>query len=95
MYAVIRKYKFDPKSEEEINRKVRDGFVPLIRQTPGFVAYYWLATGAGEGASLSVFENKAGAEESIALAAGFVKNELASLFVAKPEIVQGEVQATA
>jgi len=62
--AVIRRYRFDPTSSPEIRRQITQGFLPLLRQTPGFVAYYWLDTGDGVGASLSVFESQAGAEES-------------------------------
>ena len=64
MYAVVRRYRFDPNNSEEINRRVRDAFVHLLRKTPGFEAYYWLDTGEGEGASLRVFRDKAGVEES-------------------------------
>jgi hypothetical protein len=95
MYAVIRRYQFDPRKTEELNRKVREGFVPLIKKTPGFVAYYWLDTGEGVGASLSVFEDKAGAEESVRTAASFVQQQLAGMTIGKPEITQGEVQAHA
>ena len=63
MYAVIRRYQFDPKSSEEISRRIREGFIPLLRKTPGFVAYHWLDTGDGVGASMGVFEDKAGGEE--------------------------------
>ncbi len=94
MYAVIRRYQFDPGASEEINRQVRAALVPLIRNTPGFVTYYWLDTGAGEGASLSVFQDRSGAEESVRLAADFVQQHLASL-IGKPEIIQGDVQAHA
>jgi hypothetical protein len=49
MYAVIRRYQFDPKSSEEISRHIRESFIPLLRKTPGFVAYHWLDTGDGVG----------------------------------------------
>ena len=54
MFAVIRHYQFDPKNSAEIDRKVREGFVPLIRKAKGFVRYYWLDTGKGEGASFGI-----------------------------------------
>lgn len=92
MYAVARRYEFDPKSTEEIDRKVRDEFIPLIRKAPGLIAYYWLNTAEGAGMSVSIFETKAGAEESTRLAADYVKDNLAGL-VGTPEITQGEVQA--
>lgn len=94
MYAVMRRYKFDAKDGEEIDRLVRERFLPLIRESPGFVGYYWLDTGAGEGASFSVFEDKAGADNSIGLAADFVRQHLASV-VGKPEVIEGEVEAHA
>jgi hypothetical protein len=94
MYAVMRRYRFEPEKSEEISRRIKDVFVHLIRKSPGFEAYYWLDTGEGEGASLSVFRHKDGAEESTRIAANFVEQHLASL-LGNPEIIQGEVQAHA
>jgi hypothetical protein len=94
MYGVIRRYRFDPGASEEIERQVKEGFIPLISQMQGFVTYYWLDTGGGEGVSLSVFKDKAGAEESVSLAADFVRKNMVSL-LGKPEIIQGEVLAHA
>jgi hypothetical protein len=93
MFAVVRHYHFDPKNGEEIDKMVREGFVPLIKKAKGFVRYYWLDTGNGEGASVSVFKDKAGADESIKLAADYVKNHLAKLVTQKPEIIEGSVKA--
>lgn len=92
MYAVIRRYQYDPSSSDEIARHVNEGFMPLLRQSPGFVAYYWLDTGEGVGASLSVFGDQAGADESVRLAADYVKQHLAAL-LGTPEITKGEVRA--
>ena len=94
MHAVVRRYQFDSKSSAEVDRRIQESFVPLIRKAPGFVAYYWLDTGAGVGVSLSVFQDKAGAEESVRLAADFVKESLAGL-LGKPDVTQGEVRAHA
>ncbi|MBI1881375.1 MAG: hypothetical protein HYR94_24615 [Chloroflexi bacterium] len=91
---MIQRYQFDPKSSEEINRQVQEGLVRVLHKAPGFVAYYWLDTGEGASASLSVFEDKAGAEKSVRLAASFVRQYLAML-VGQSEITQGEVQAHA
>jgi len=94
MYAVMRRYRFEPGKSEEINRRIKEVFVHLIRKSPGFEAYYWMNTGEGEGASLSVFRHKEGAEESTRIAADFVEQHLASL-LGSPEIIQGEIQARA
>lgn len=93
MYAVIRKYQFDQAVSEELDRKIREFFVPQLKTVPGFVTYYWLEGGEGTGASLSVFQDKAGAEESVRLAARFVEQHLAGLPVTSPEVTAGEVQA--
>ena len=55
--------------------------------------YYWLDTGEGEGASFSVFLDKAGADESIQLAAEFVKAHLSEVVTQKPEVIEGPVKA--
>ena len=93
MYAVIRRYKFRAEDSEKINQLVQEGFVPLIKKANGFISYNWLDTGAGEGASLSVFQDKAGADESIRLAADFVKTSMSELLTQKPEVIEGPVKA--
>jgi quinol monooxygenase YgiN len=93
MFAVIRHYHFDPKDGAEIDRKIRESFVPLIKKAKGFVRYYWLDSGKGEGASLSVFQDKAGADESVRLAADYVREHLSKLLTQKPEVIEGSVRA--
>ena len=93
MFAVIRHYHFDKKDSAEIDRLVREDFVPLIKTAPGFVRYYWLDTGNGEGASFGVFRDKAGADESVHLAADFVREHMSKLFREKPEIIEGPIKA--
>jgi len=94
MYAVIRRYQFDPSASEEVDRNVRETLVPLLKDVPGFVTYYWLNSGEGFGASLSVFESQEGAEASVRVAATFAQRHLADI-TSKPEILKGEVQAHA
>ena len=93
MFAVIRHYHFDRKEGAEIDRRIREEFVPLIKNAKGFVRYYWLHTGNGEGASLSVFQDKAGADESVRLAADYIKEHLSKLLTQKPEIIEGPIKA--
>ena len=93
MFAVIRHYHFDKKDSAEIDRVIQDQFVPLISKAQGFVRYYWLDTGAGEGASFGVFKDKAGADESLRLAADFVRTKMAILLREKPEVIEGPIKA--
>ncbi len=91
MHVAIRRYQVEPGSVEEINRQVNEGFIPIIKDADGFLAYYVVNAGAGEVATVSVFEDQAGAEESIRMAANFVEENLASLLPNPPEITAGEV----
>jgi quinol monooxygenase YgiN len=93
MFAVIRHYHFDKKDSAEIDRLVQEQFVPIMRKAKGFVRYYWLDTGNGEGASFGVFKNKDGADESVALAAEFVRTQMAQLLRQKPEVIEGSIKA--
>jgi hypothetical protein len=93
MFAVIRHYHFNPKDSAEIDRRIREEFVPIVKKAKGFVRYYWLDTGKGDGASVSVFKDKAGADESVHLAAGYVREHLSNLLTQKPEIIEGPIKA--
>jgi hypothetical protein len=52
-----------------------------------------LDTGKGEAASVSVFRDKAGADESVHLAAEYVKEHLSKFITQKPEIIEGPIKA--
>ena len=93
MYAVVRHYHFKREDSEKIDELIQEGFVPLLKKAQGFVRYYWLDTGEGEGASLSVFNDKAGADESLRLAAKFVQEHMSTLLTQKPEVIEGPVKA--
>jgi quinol monooxygenase YgiN len=93
MFAVIRHYHFNSKDGAEIDRQIREEFVPIVKKAKGFVRYYWLDTGSGEGASVSVFQDKAGADESVQLAAKYVREHLSKFLIQKPEIIEGPIKA--
>ena len=90
MYATVRRYEgvTDPR---EAARRVKEGFVPLISQVPGFLAYYWVDAGGNVMVSTSIFENQAGAEESNRRAADWVRQNIAALLPNPPQITAGEV----
>jgi hypothetical protein len=78
----------------EAGRQVKEGFVPLLRDMPGFVAYYWVNAGGGVMVSTSIFQDQAGEEESTKRAADFVSANLASLLPNPPQVTAGEVVAS-
>ncbi len=93
MHVAIRRYRTDPASVEEVMRQVNEGFIPIIKDADGFLAYYALKAGSDEVATVSIFEDQAGAEESSRRAADWVRQNLAALLPDPPEITAGEVQA--
>jgi quinol monooxygenase YgiN len=60
MYVVIRKIK-SMRNIEEAGRRALEGLSPIMKQTPGFRAYYVFHDGQG-GGSVSLFESREAAE---------------------------------
>ncbi len=89
MYTSIRKYKVH--SAAEFTRLVNEGFVPIISQAPGFIAYYGVDSGDGVWSSMSIFETKEEADESNHMAADFVRDHLKPFIEAGPEITVGNL----
>jgi len=73
---------------------VDEGFVRLLKEQPGFVAYYFVDAGGGVMASMSVFEDRTGAESSNERAADWVRENIAELLPNPPEVTTGEVVAS-
>jgi heme-degrading monooxygenase HmoA len=92
MYIVVRRYTFKAGSTDEVARRAQEGFVPLIRQTPGFVSYYGVAEGNDRIFTVSIFQDQAGADESTKRAANWISQNLAEFVQGTPEIVAGEVK---
>jgi hypothetical protein len=94
MHVAIRRYQMDPSSSvEEVMRRVNEGFIPIIKDASGFLAYYAVDSRLGTVTSVSVFENQAGADESNRMEADWVRENLASMLPNPPEITAGEVGA--
>jgi hypothetical protein len=92
MHAAIRQYQVAG-SVDEVIREINEGFLPIIKDASGFQAYYALDAGLGRLATVSVFEDRAGAEESTRMAADYIRENMASLLPEPPEVLQGEVGA--
>ena len=92
MYATVRRYEgvSDP---SEVARQVEEGFIPIISEMPGFVAYYCVDAGDSVIVSTSVFEHKDAEEQSNWRAGDFVAQHLAPLLPNPPQITAGELVA--
>jgi hypothetical protein len=94
MYVSIRMYEVAPgASMDEIVRRVNEDFIPIISDTPGFIAYYAIKGGCSEVTSVSVFHDQAGAEESNRRAADWVAKNLVQFIAGPPMVVAGDIIA--
>lgn len=90
MYAVIRRYE-DVSSIDEVMHRIETGWAPLIRQAPGFIGYYAVEIGGGAAASISLFEDRAQANDSARRVADWIQEHIGSLSP-NPAQVTGEVR---
>ena len=92
MYVAVRRYE-GVSDSQKVAQVAQEGFVPIISEMPGFVAYYLVAAGDGVTVSTSVFEHKDAEEQSTFRAGEFVAEHLAPLLPNPPQITAGEVVA--
>ena len=91
MHAVVRTYsgKGSKKLIDVIekNKTEVDG---LLRAIEGFVGYYLVRTSRG-GFSVSVYQDKAGTDESIRVARDWIAKNVGNLGIARPTVSEGTV----
>ncbi len=95
MYASIRTYKTD--APGLIIPVVRKEFLSIIKQVPGFVSYYLIASDrdGNEITTVSIFESKESAFASNKLAAEWIKtNDMLKHLIMAPEITSGLVSVS-
>ena len=92
MYAAVRRFEGVTDSQK-VAQVAKEGFVPIISEMPGFVAYYLVDAGDGVTVSTSVFEHKDAEEQSTYRAGEFVAEHLAPLMPNPPQVTSGEVVA--
>jgi hypothetical protein len=91
MHISIRRYQHVT-SIAQVCLKIGESFVPLLRRSPGFIAYYAIDAGDGTMATISIFSTKDMALESNEKAAVWLKENVADLQPEAPEITSGEVK---
>ncbi|MGK5111831.1 MULTISPECIES: hypothetical protein [unclassified Geodermatophilus] len=90
MHAVIRHYRGNSQLFDELERRT-DEVETVIRSVSGFVSYYLVRTEDGGGFSVSVFEDKTGTDESIRVAADWVRQNVPQAAGSPPEVMEGRV----
>jgi hypothetical protein len=95
MYSVIRRYTVTSGGARELAERVEREFLPILRAVPGFVSYMYMEGGQEWGrdvlATVSIFDNREGAEESVRRAAKWVGENLTEFAPSQPVITAGEV----
>ena len=93
MYATLRIYEMAEDWDELLRERLNGEFIPALGQIPGFVSYHSLEAGPRLFASVTIFEDRAGAEASNRMAADLVQRKLADRFPTPPEVTAGPVSA--
>ena len=76
MFTSIRNYDVRRGSADELARRVREGFVPIMREMEGFRGYYLLDGGRDVLITISMFDSANAALVSNEKAADWVRNNV-------------------
>jgi restriction endonuclease Mrr len=91
MHAVIRTYSGEGAKELfDLLEKRKSDVESLIRSVKGFVSYSLVRTGDG-GISVTVCQDKAGAEESVQKAKGWIGTNASDIGASAPKVSEGPV----
>jgi hypothetical protein len=91
MHAVVRSYSGKGAKELfEVLDKNKPEVERLIRGVKGFVSYSLVRTADG-GFSVSIFQDKAGTDESIRVARDWIAKNAGSTGVSAPSVAEGTV----
>jgi quinol monooxygenase YgiN len=95
MHAVIRKYTASPDVLDEARPKLAQ-LEQTMRQTPGFVAYYFLETDDGL-TTITITEDETGTQESMDRAATWVQQNLpqSGRSMSAPDVTTGRALISA
>ena len=90
MYASIRRYTgADPRFWEQIQQQ-RSSLEAAFRQVRGFQSWYLVRTGDGL-TTITLCDDQAGADESVQVAANWLRDNMPGLLAGQPEVSNGEV----
>jgi hypothetical protein len=93
MYKAVRTYTLLLGTCEEFLQRVHESFRPLISQLPGFIAYNVHRIANGRVITISTFDTRAQAEESILLALRWVQENTLELMQGLPVLTMNQVPA--
>ena len=94
MHIGIRHYN-NVCSVKQVCSKIGESFVPLLRKSPGFIAYYAVDGGGGSMATVSIFSTERMVLESNQMAAKWLEENVSDLQPEPPEIIAGKAEVVA
>jgi hypothetical protein len=100
MYVTIRRYSpkngaINKASLELLRRQLKDEFLPVVQQIPGFRGYYVVSVDDRELMTLSLCETAEGIAESSRCAAEYTLRNPLMFELGKPEVTEGRVLTAA
>ena len=90
MFASVRKYNEAPAFADDLTKR-QEEVKSALRPIRGFHAYYLVKTNDGV-ISMTVCDDRAGAEESNRVASTWLKDKLPTFATPAPQITTGEVR---
>ena len=94
MFANVRLYRMAAGQLDEAMHLADTELADRLAEEPGFVAYEVMATEDGNVCSMTIFEDREGADRSQDLAAEFVRDHLSGMEVERTGSMIGEVMVS-
>ncbi len=95
MHGVIRRYRVRLGTVEQAAHYAEKGFMPIVRDIPGFVSCHLLDAGNDILTCIVLFETEQGAEAAVRASREWFRDEWSSFRPVPPEVTIGEVLARA
>jgi len=95
MHGVIRRYRVRLGTVAQAARYAEKGFLPILRDIPGFVSGHLLDTGNDVLTCMALFETQEGANAGLRASREWFRDEWSSFRPLPPEVIIGEVLAVA
>lgn len=91
MHAMFRRYRVRLGAADAAARQTRLTLLPLLREVPGFAAYYLVDSGDGVVASIALFKTREGAALGERLAEEWFRDDWPVFRALAPTLASGEV----
>jgi hypothetical protein len=94
MHANVRQYNIPVEHIDEAMHLVDTELADRLAEEPGFIAYELMATEDGSVCSMTIFQDRQGAERSQEIAAEFVREHLSGMQVERTGAMLGEIMVS-